>query len=95
MAFKRGVSVATAVDTVKSIWKGAKEKDAETLKVDGIDEWGFARKVEIEERIPSLFGELDHDAVIADSTSFGAALQESYVIKHLREVIRQSPTIFG
>src|SRR5262249_3432355 len=95
MTFKRGVLVSRAVNTIKSLWQRPRNKDEETLKVDGVDEWGFNRKVELEEEIPSLFGELDHDTVIADSTSFAPDLANSYVIKYLKRIIRDAPRIFG
>jgi hypothetical protein len=95
LTFKRGISVGRAIETVQKLWDRSKRAKAEMLKVDGLDEWGLNRRVEIDERIPSLFGELDHDTIIADPTSFGTDLANSYVIKHLKEVVRQSPTIFG
>ncbi len=84
LTFKRGASVGRAIETVQKLWDRSKQADAETLKVDGLDEWGLNRRVEIDEKIPSLFGELDHDAIVADPTSFGAVLADSFVIKHLR-----------
>jgi len=95
LTFKRGLSVSRAIETVQKLWDLSKKADAETLKVDGLDEWGLNRRVEIDEKIPSLFGELDHDAIVANPTSFGAELTNSFVLKHLKEVVRQSPAIFG
>jgi hypothetical protein len=95
LSFKRGTAVSRAVETLRSIWKGDEVKKWDTLKVDGIDEWGISRRVEIDEKIPSLFGELDHDKLIADPTSFDQDLKKSYVIRHLKEVIRDAPAIFG
>jgi len=95
LSFKRGTSVGDAVDTIKSLAKRAEVKKAEVLKIDGIDEWGIARRVELEERIPSLFGEMDHDEIIAEKTSFDPDLKKSYVIRCLKEVVRNSQTIFG
>jgi hypothetical protein len=95
LSFRRGISVARAIESVKSVWNRSRRADAETVKVDGVDEWGLNRRVELAEKIPSLFGELDHDSIIADPTSFGADLPASFVVRHLKEIARQSPAIFG
>lgn len=95
LSFKRGTAVGRAVDSLKTIWKRDEIKKAQTLKVDGIDEWGISRLVEVDEKIPSLFGELDHDKIIADPTSFDQDLKKSYVIRHIKEVIRNAAGIFG
>ena len=95
LSYKRGTLVSRAVDSLKSIWKSDGIEKTKTVKVDGVDEWGISRRVEIDEKIPSLFGELDHDTIIADPTSFDQDLKKSYVIRHLKEVIRNVPGIFG
>jgi hypothetical protein len=94
-SFKRGTKVSRAVDSIKMMWQQSHIKEEGILKVDGVDEWGIARRVEVEEKIPSLFGELDHDTIIADPTSFDQDLKMSYVIRHLKDVIRNAPKIFG
>ena len=42
----------------------------------------------------ALFGELDHDKIVADPTSFDGKLKDSFVIRKLREVIGKTPGIF-
>ncbi|MBA4067941.1 MAG: hypothetical protein C0501_30410 [Isosphaera sp.] len=95
LTFKPRVSVSRAVESVQKLWDRSKREKAETLKVDGLDEWGLSRRVEMNEKIPSLFGEIDHDKIVADPTSFGEDLAGSLVIRYLKEVARQSPAIFG
>ena len=63
-AFKRGTIVGRAVEYIKSLWKSDETDESEAIRVDGVDEWGVARRVELADKIPSLFGELDHDAII-------------------------------
>ena len=94
-AFERKTTVSDAVAYIKSMWKDKDVEKAETVKVDGIDEWGVSRRVELDEKIPSFFGDLDHDEIIAESTSFDPELKKSYVIRKLREVIKGSLGIFG
>jgi len=95
LAFERGTKIDAAVKYVKSLWKSDEAKKAETVRVDGVDEWGIARRVELRDQIPSLFGDIDHDEIVAEQTSFQADLKSAYVIRKLREVINDSPGIFG
>src|SRR5262249_8696958 len=84
-AFERKTTVNDAVAYVKSLWGDKEVEKAETVRVDGIDEWGVNRRVELDEKIPSLFGDLDHDEIIAETTTFDPELKKSYVIRELRE----------
>lgn len=65
------------------------------LRIRGTDDLGFDRSVLIEDQIPSLLGEFDHDKAIADPTTFADDLSESYVIKELKRIIANSPGIFS
>jgi hypothetical protein len=99
LTFKRKTLVTRVVDYVKQLrnHKTRNENDEfeGVLRVEGIDDLGLARRVEIREKIPSLLGDLDHDQVIAEPTTFHPDLKNSYVIKHLKYLIASNTAIFG
>jgi hypothetical protein len=95
LIFKPKTVVSRAVDYLKRFRERHVDTSPQVLKVDGIDELGIPRKVEIQDQIPSLLGELDHDEVIGEPTSFAPDLRNSYVIRHLKHVIGDHPAIFG
>lgn len=81
--------------TLNAIRTGKTVRDDDVIKIDGTDERGFDRRVEIADDIPSLFGGLDHDTVVKDPTTFGLVLKDAYPIKTLLEVAKASPSYFG
>lgn len=93
--FKRGTKLDRIIEFVTSLWKSKEAKEAEVVRLDGIDELGLTRRVELDDTIPSLFGDLDHDDIISDKSSFSDNLSNSFVVRSLKEAIKDSPKIFG